>query len=152
MSVSRDPFEAFAKRHGLRIRAESVYSAPRDVLHPPSDSDQAFLITLHRQSRPHDSLSLVYFLPMTEEAPPAVRDVLWWLAADGWAMEEAQNEVAVWANGYGYSIKDQATARLFSAHKRQHAALKRLLGDSQYAELLGLYRQLSSATPRRSIV
>lgn len=151
MSVARDPFEAFAERSGLRMRAESVYSAPRDVLHPPVDSDQAFLVTLNRDSRPGDSLSLVYFLPMTQERIPGVRDVLWWLAADGWAIEKAENELAAWATGYGYAIDDPATARLFSMHTRQQAALRKLLGVAQHAELLGLYcSEVSSPPARRS--
>ena len=151
MSVARDPFEAFAERSGLRMRAESVYSAPRDVLHPPADSDQAFLVTLNRESRPDDSLSFVYFLPMTEEKLPGVRDVLWWLAADGWAIDKAENDLAAWATGYGYAIDDPATARLFSIHRRQQAALRKLLGDGQHAELLGLYcSEVSSQPARRS--
>ena len=151
MSVARDPFEAFAERSGLRMRADSVYSAPRDVLHPPADSEQAFLVTLTRKSRPDESLFLVYFLPMTEEQLPGVRDVLWWLAADGWAIEKAENELAPWATGYGYAIDDPATARLFSIHKRQQAELRKLLGDDQHAELLGLYcSEVSSPPARRS--
>lgn len=151
MSVARDPFEAFAERSGLRMRAESVYSAPRDVLHPPADSEQAFLVTLNRESRPDHSLSLVYLVPVTEEELPRLRDVLWWLAADGWAIEKAENELAAWAAGYGYDIDDPATARLFSIHKRHQAALRKLLGDGQHAELLGLYcSEVSSPGARRS--
>lgn len=151
MSVARDPFEAFAQRSGLRVRAESVYSAPRDVLHPPADSDQAFLVTLHPESRPDALLSLVYFLPVTEDKAPGIGDVFWWLAADGWAIEKAQNELAVWAAGYGYSLEERATATLFSIHKRLHAALRKLLGEGQHAELLGLYcSEVTSPAARRS--
>lgn len=151
MSVPRDPFEAFAQRCGLRVRAEPVYSAPRDVLHPPADSDQAFLVTLHRERRPDETLSFVYFLPMTEERPPGIREVLWWLAADGWAIQEAQNELAVWAAGNGYSAEEQATARLFLTHRRQHTALRKLLGDGGHAELLGLHcSEVKAPIARRS--
>ena len=138
MSVVRDPFEAFAERSGLRLRAQSIYSAPRDVLHPPSDSEQTFLVTLHKEGQQDKSIALVFLLSMAEERSPGVREVLWWLAADAWALEQSNGRINDWAAGYSYAA-DTATKRLFEIHSRQTAALRELVGPDAFRKLLELY-------------
>lgn len=68
-----------------------------------------------------------------------MRDVLWWLAGDAWAVERARGDREVWAATYGYPPTDAATARLFERHTRQTACLAALLGRSDYARLVALY-------------
>jgi hypothetical protein len=145
-----DPFERFAVQCGFRMATEALYAAPRDVLHPPADSDQYFLVTL----RPPETggepganpLRLVFLAPLADPEPPSCRDVLWWLAADAWAIGQAHGAMLQWAAGYGYPPDDPATARLFEQHAGQAAALEALLGRQNYEQLLALYR--AEVSPR----
>lgn len=137
--TSPDAFEHFAAECGLRITAEALYSAPRDVLHPPAESDQAFLVTIRTAQGEGTPLRLVFLSPLSDPEPPTHRDVLWWLAADAWALDEANGILENWAAGYGHSPDDPATAQLFDRHSRQVAALKTLLGKEKFDRLLVLH-------------
>ena len=138
-SGSLDPFEDLAAECGLLMTAETVYSAPRDVVHAPEVSDQCFLVTLRTRARESTLLTIVFQAPFTQLAPPAYRDVLWWLAADGWALREANGILQKWAMAYGYPVDDPATTRLFETHVRAAAELTSLLGMERYRRLLALY-------------
>ena len=139
MSASaRDAFEEFAEESRLRITAEPLYSAPRDVLHPPQDAELCFLVTLCSAARDAGAVRVAYFAPLADVRPPGPRDVLWWLAADAWALEEAKGDLASWAAGYGYPV-DAATEQLFEIHTRQATALRDLLGPESCQRLLALY-------------
>src|SRR5438067_10533972 len=94
---SLDPFEDLASDCGLLMTAEAVYSAPRDVVHAPDVSDQCFLVTLRTPAPESSPLTIVFQAPLTQLEPPAHRDVLWWLAADGWALYEANGILQKWA-------------------------------------------------------
>lgn len=133
-----DQFEVFAEHCGLHVEHELLYAAPRDVLHPPSDSDQYFLVTL---SGPTGDLfvRLVYATPLTDADAPGVRDVLWWLAGDAWALEQTGSILEAWAAHYGYPPADPATRRLYDLHVRQATALETLLGPVDYRRLITLY-------------
>lgn len=143
-----DQFEAFAEHCGLRMEHELLYVAPRDVLHPPSDSDQYFLVTL---SGPAGDLPvrLVYAIPLTDADAPGVRDVLWWLAGDAWALEQTGRILDAWAAHYGYPPADSATRRLFELHVRQATALDALLGPVDYRRLITLYGLQVARRPTR---
>jgi hypothetical protein len=139
MSASaRDVFVGFAEESRLRITTEPLYSAPRDVLQAPQDVELCFLVTLCGTTREERSVRLAYFAPLSNPSPPGPREVLWWLAADSWALEEAKGNIADWAAGYGYEL-DSATEQLFQIHTRQAAALRELLGPENCQRLLALY-------------
>ena len=135
-----DAFELFAAEHGLRLSTEAIYSAPRDVLHAPVDSEQCFLTVIRKQSADAEPLRLMFLAPLSEPSPPTFRDILWWLAGDAWALREAEGRLDKWAAGYGYRVTDSATARLFETHARQADALRSLLGSEGYDRLLTAYR------------
>lgn len=137
--ASPDSFQRFAEERGLLMTSEALYSAPRDVLHPPGESDQAYLITLRRSERGGTPLRLIFFTPLSDLDPPTHRDVLWWLAADAWALHEANRSVEKWAASHGYPTDDVATERRFEEHSRQAGALRVLLGDEGFNKLLALH-------------
>ena len=148
MSPSQtDPFERFAGECGLRMTAEPLYSAPRDVLHPPAESDQQFLVTLRGARSDEPSVRLAFAAPLTDRDPPSHRDVLWWLAADTWAIKEAEGDQRRWAGGYGYP-DDEPTARLFDQHVRQMVSLEALLGKERLERLLAIYGSEIATSPR----
>ena len=149
MSPSQpDPFEHFAGECGLRMTVEPLYSAPRDILHPPAESDQQFLVTIRGARSDEPSVRLAFATPLTDREPPSRRDILWWLASDAWAIKEAEGDLSRWATGYGYSASDEATARLFDQHARQTASLEALLGKERLARLLAIYGSEIAASPR----
>lgn len=149
MSPSQpDPFERFARECDLRMTAEPLYSAPRDVLHPPPESDQQFLVTIRGARSDEPSVRLTFAKPLTDREPPSQRDVLWWLAADAWAIRAADGDLRRWAAGYGYPAKDEATAGMFDQHVRQLVSLEALLGKARLERLLTIYSSEIAAPPR----
>ncbi len=139
-----DPFDGFAEECGLRLTAECLSVAPRDVLAPISQVEQHFLVTLSRQDVDADGVRLIFVTPLTSSAPPQIRDVLWWTASDAWMLEEGKREIDVWAAAFGYPAGDAATVRLFKRQTEQADSLINLLGESQYRRLLDLYGRESS--------
>src|SRR2546426_68313 len=91
MSAVSDPFERFASECELRVSVEAISVAPRDVLASPVDADEYFLVTLTGPRADAESIHLVIVIPPTDERKsPTVRDALWWLAADAWAIERSE--------------------------------------------------------------
>ena len=142
-----DPFERFAEQFDLRIDAEPLCVAPRDVLAPLDDVDQHFLVTLTR-SGSESLVRLVFLTPVRTSGGPGMRDVLWWVAGDAWALDRADQNLTEWAATYGYPEADDATVWLFDQARRQAAALAKLLGDSNLRRLLDLYE--AEVGPSRS--
>ena len=139
VATPADPFQAFATAIGLQVTTEELSAAPRDVLAPPADQDRYFLITL---ALPPDTSRAVrtLFVTGSNESPPSTRDVLWWLASDSWAVEEAGRNYQRWATTYRYSADDPAGVRLFRSHANQAGAARALLGEAAYRQLLNLYQ------------
>jgi len=142
-----DSFERFAEQFDLRIDAEPLCVAPRDVLAPLDDVDQHFLVTLTR-SGSESPVQLVFLTPVRTSGGPAIRDVLWWVAGDAWALDRADHNLTEWAATYGYPETDEATTWLFEQARRQATALAKLLGDSNLRRLLDLYE--AEVGPSRS--
>jgi hypothetical protein len=136
-SALPDAFERFAVQCGLRLESEPVLAAPRDVLTPLSDADQHHLVSL--RGRSGDMLQVIFITPQIASAPPRMRDVLWWLAADAWAVERSGRSIARWAGVHGYPLETDATAQLFNQHVAQAQTLSTVLGDENYRRLLALY-------------
>src|SRR2546425_3263300 len=152
MSAVSDPFERFASECELRLSVEAISLAPRDVVASPIDADEHFLVTLSGPRADAGSIHLVIVIPPTDERKsPTVRDALWWLAADAWAIERAEGNMERWASIYDYPPESAATARLFERQLRQTATLRGLLCGSRYQQLLELYEgQVSKSGECRS--
>ena len=137
-STSPDVFERFAAQCQLQLRAEPLVAAPRDVLADIDEAEQHYLVTL--TSRMSDaSVTSVFIKPTIDPSFPDVRDVLWWLAADSWAVRQSGGELERWARVYRYPPHAESTARVFERHVAQSEALERLLGQIGYDRLLSLY-------------
>ena len=134
-----DPFKQFADQCGLRMDAEPLCVAPRDVLAPLDAVEQHFLVTLTRAEVASPSVRMIFLTPVTAGGDPSLRDVLWWLAGDSWALEQAEGNLVDWAATYGYPPEAEATAWLFEQSGRQAAALRSLLGDPDMKRLMTLY-------------
>lgn len=141
MPLHSDPFEAFAARLGLRVTTEELVAAPRDVLAPPAESERYVLATLSGPHADRESLRMLFVTEPADVDSPTLRDVLWWLSADSWAVEHAGRNYADWACMYRYADDDAAAMRRFKAHVRQATGLADLLGRGDYESLLGLYRE-----------
>jgi len=147
MSAVSDPFERFASECELRVAIEALSIAPRDVLAPPADADEYFLVTLTGPRPEAGSIRLLIVIPSTEKrAAPTARDALWWLAADAWAIERAEGNMERWASTYEYPVQSVATVRLFDQQMRQTNALRALLCGDRYQRLLELYEGQVSAS------
>jgi hypothetical protein len=147
MSAVSDPFERFPSECHLGATVEAVSAVPRDVAAPPADADEYYLVTLTGPRPEAGSIRLIVVIPpAAKRRTPTIRDALWWLAADAWAIERAEGEMKRWAATYEYPSEDVATARLFERQVRQAAALRTLLGGQHYHELLELYEREISAS------
>src|SRR5438093_11243429 len=147
MSAVSDPFERFAAECELSVSVEAISLAPRDVLASPVDADEYFLVTLTGPRADAGSIHLLIVIPPTDKrAAPTARDALWWLAADAWAIERAEGDMARWAGTYEYPPKSAATRRLFELQMRQTSALRALLCKEHYQRLLELYEREVSAS------
>lgn len=146
---SSDPFERLAAECGLTLAAEALYSAPRDVASPPLEMDQHYLVTLTPASS-DAVIRIVFTTPLSDPATPTVRDILWWLAADAWAVERAGGAFAEWTALHGYPAQDPASARLFSQHVNQASSLAGLIGNDCYSRLLAAYAAEVFVTARQT--
>lgn len=138
-SAFADEVERLATAGGLTLTAEALYSAPRDVASPPSEMEQHHLVTLLRRANAGDALRVVFITPLTESAAPTLRDVLWWLAGDAWAIERSGATLDRWAAIHGYPLEDPGSAQLFARHVTQASVLKAWIGTDAYRSLLAAY-------------
>lgn len=132
-------FERFAHDHELRMTAEPLTIAPRDVLAPIEGVEQHFLVSLSRAGTRGEPVRMVFVTPLSEHGGPSIRDVLWWVAGDAWAVERADRNADLWAATYGYPTASAAASWLFDQALRQRNALATLLGDDNMQRLLTLY-------------
>ena len=137
---SSDAFAQFARECGLTLASEPLYSAPRDVAGPPAEMEQQYLVRLSRSSHPSE-VQFVFAEPLARNEPPALRDVLWWLAGDAWAIERAGGSIDKWAATHGYPPRDSATVRLFEQHVTLASSLRALLGADAFSRLLSAYER-----------
>lgn len=134
-----DTFDRFAAECGLRLTAEPLCVAPRDVLAPIESVEQHFLVSLSCAGSNAPPVRLVLLKPVTDDSNPSMREVLWWVAGDAWVLERADQEMSAWASTYGYPTGAEATAWLFGQVRRQSAGLAELLGNTHMRSLLALY-------------
>lgn len=135
-----DAYARFARQHGLEIHIDELYSAPRDVSAPPSELDRHMLVTLNSAHADRQPILALFVLPPDFEGRPSIRDVLWWLASDAWAIEQAGSSRERWTTMHQYPVDGQAAANLFLLHQRQSIALAALLGADAYKALLEIHQ------------
>ena len=137
-SAQPDVFERFAAQCQLELRAKPLVAAPRDVLADIEEAEQHYLVTVTSRMS-EASVTSVFIKPATDASLPDVREVLWWLAADSWAVRQSGRELERWARVHRYPPDAESTARVFELHVAQSEALERLLGQIGYDRLLSLY-------------
>ena len=138
-SAFADEVDRLATACGLTLTAEALYSAPRDVASPPAEMEQHHLVTLKRHGGRGDVIRMVFVSPLLDADAPTLRDVLWWLAGDAWAIERAGATLDTWAAIHGYPLEDPAVAQLFARHVTQASSLQAWLGEDAYRALLAAY-------------
>jgi hypothetical protein len=135
-----DPFERLAARCGLKMSTADLHVVPRDVLAAPGDLGRHTLVTVSGAQSASESLRILFLTEEEDARPISIRDVLWWLSSDSWAVENADRDFAHWITLYNYPDDDRAAARLFELHVKQASALIALLGEPTYKELLAVYQ------------
>ena len=135
-----DAFGQFAAERGLRLSYADLNAAPRDVAAPPDELERYTLVTVTGKRADIRSLQTLFITDQADPRTPSIRDVLWWLSSDSWAIEQAERDMSKWAAVYGYPVDNPATARVFHTHLAQSDGLRELLGADAYHELLSLYQ------------
>ena len=149
-SNQADPFAQFAARYRLELSTAELAAFPRDVLAAPGDLQAHTLAALSGPSADAESIRVLFITDMSDARPVSLRDVLWWLASDCWAIEQAGRDYARWAAVYGYADTDAATLRLFKRQVDQAETLINVLSQSGYGELLEIYRAEVPASDERT--
>src|SRR5690606_5687727 len=101
------------------MTAEPLCVAPRDMLAPLDDLERHYLVSLTRSGAAGPPVRLVFLAPLRTLGGPSIRDVLWWVAGDAWALARADHDLTEWAATYGYPETDEATVWLFEQARRQ---------------------------------
>jgi hypothetical protein len=143
-----DQFADFAARHGLSVEREELPNAPRDVVAPPRELELHTLLTLRSGRADAEPLRMVFVSDAADPRMPSIRDALWWLSSDSWAIEHSGRNPRQWAATYGYPDAEPTTIRLFRLHLRQADSLTELLGGSVYRELLAIYEAEIAVRPQ----
>ena len=147
-TVPTDPFEQLATDSGLRVSVDRLSLAPRDLVAPPDEAERCYLVTL---AGPEGGTAarLVYVTSLLESRVPGLRDVLWWLASDAWAVERSGGDVAKWAATRRLTNATSLAAVEFDHYRAQAGLLAETLGEKTYRRLLAAYeaevRRASSA-------
>jgi len=140
VSDQPDAFMQFAMERGLRLSCADLNAAPRDVTAPPDELERYWLVTVTGKHADIGPLQTLFIMDQADPRPPSMRDALWWLSSDSWAVEHAGREMSNWANVYGYPTGSPATERVFRLHIAQADGLRALLGGDDYRQLLNLYQ------------
>lgn len=139
VSDQPDAFCEFARSRGLEFSAADISAAPRDVTADPDELERHRLVSL--SSRTSDrQIQILFTTDQLDTRPISMRDVLWWLSSDSWAIEQAERDLSRWAALYHQSADRAGTRRLFQLHVRQADDLRDLLGAADYRVLLSLYQ------------
>ena len=137
-TLPTDPFEQLATDCGLRVSAERVRLAPRDLAAPADEVEQCYLITVAGVEG-GTVARLAFVRALQDPSPPSVRDALWWLASDAWAVERSGGDLTRWAASQRLTLTDTAVGREFAHYSAQSRALALALGAAAYQRLLAIY-------------
>jgi len=127
---------AFAQRHGVEMECQGV----AQPLHTEMPAGSFHWRCRLRNGGTGASMTVPFSMgPALGSAPPAIGTVLGTLGSDAASWENAKI-FEEWASELGFDLDDpaarQRAKRTFNAVERQAEALKRLLGDEAYDELL----------------
>jgi hypothetical protein len=134
-----DPFCEFARNRGLQFTAIDVNAAPRDLAAPCDELERYTLVSLIGQG----NAKPIQFLFITDQFDSrrlSMRDVLWWLSSDSWAIERVERDIRQWTALHHQAEESPAALRIFQLHVDQADALLGLLGEHDYQVLLALYQ------------
>jgi hypothetical protein len=136
--VPTDPFEQLAAECRLRISVERLSLAPRDLAAPPEEAECSYLVTL---TGPEGGAvaRLVFVTSLRETQAPGLRDALWWLASDAWAIERSAGDVAKWAATHRLTTATTIATAEFDHYRTQARLLAAALGEETYRRLLDAY-------------
>lgn len=138
LTLPTDPFEQLATDCGLRVSAERVSLAPRDLAAPADEVEQCYLITVAGVEG-GTVARLAFVRALQDPSPPSVRDALWWLASDAWAVERSGGDLTRWAASQRLTLTDTAVGREFAHYSAQSRALALVVGADAYQRLLAIY-------------
>ena len=136
--VPTDPFEQLAAECGLRLSVERLSLAPRDLVAPPEEAERSYLVTL-TEAEGGAAARLVFVTSLREAKPPGLRDALWWLAGDAWAIERSAGDVAKWAATHRLTNAASIVTVEFDHYRTQARLLAAALGEETYRRLLDAY-------------
>ena len=136
--VPTDPFEQLAAECGLRLSVERLSLAPRDLVAPPEEAERSYLVTL-TGAEGGTAARLVFATSLHETQTPGLRDALWWLASDAWAIERSAGDVAKWAATHGLTNAPTIASAEFDHYATQARLLAAALGEETYRRLLDTY-------------
>ena len=138
LTLPTDPFEQLAADCGLRLSVERVSLAPRDLAAPREEVEQCYLITV-AGAEGGTVARLAFVRALQDPSPPSLRDALWWLASDAWAVERSGGDITKWAGMQRLTPTDTAVGREFEHYSAQSRALALALGADAYQRLLAAY-------------
>ena len=136
--VPTDPFEQLAAECGLRISVERLSLAPRDLAAPPEEAERSYLVTL-TGAEGGTAARLVFVTSLGETKVPGLRDALWWLAGDAWAIERSVGDVAKWAATHRLTNAASIATGEFDHYRTQARLLAAALGEETYRRLVDTY-------------
>lgn len=122
----------FAAKAGLSFSA-----APADDNPHMTDASlgmRHWLCILRRKGK--ETMRVPFSQGSAYKDPPTVADVLWCLASDATSWEDCAGSFESWAEEFGYDTDSRRGEQTFKAVRRQSRALRTLLGDDLYNELL----------------
>ena len=137
-TLPTEPFEQLASEYGLRISVERVSLAPRDLAAPPDEVERCYLITAVGPEG-GTVARLAFVRALQDPSPPSVRDALWWLASDAWAVERSGGDISRWAAILRLTLTETTLEREFDHYSAQSRALALALGADAYQRLLAAY-------------
>lgn len=137
-TLPTDPFDELATDCGLRVAVERISLAPRDLAAPADEVEQCYLITV-AGAEGGSVARLAFVRALQDPSPPSVRDALWWLASDAWAVERSSGDITKWAAIQRLTPTDTAVGRDFEHYSAQSRALALALGAAAYQRLLAIY-------------
>lgn len=119
----------FTEKHPIKFSAREVCERPDNLMSESTYHFQCKLVG------PQHRMSLYFSLGAACSIPPTLEEVLDCLASDASSYENAK-DFENWARDYGYSEDSRAAEKVYRAVKRSSEQLKRVLGETDYQELL----------------
>jgi hypothetical protein len=105
---------------------------------PPEEADRSYLVTLIG-AEGGTAARLVIVTSLLESRLPGLREALWWLASDAWAIERSAGDVAKWAASHGLTNAATIATAEFDHYGTQARLLAAVLGEDTYRRLLDAY-------------